>query len=100
MTQYNIYFGTIGKTLGCKYHFTKWCKSDQEADELAKNSAASYYYKYEGKYGIPSYSQISKESEIIGVDVETLYQDHINDMMRWYAIPTEVDSISIKQLKF
>ena len=100
MIQYNIYFGTIGKTLGCKYRFTKWCKNEQEAKSLAESSAQSFYYKNEGKYGIPTYSQISKESEITGIDVETLYQEHIEDMCRWLIIPTELDSIPNKRLKF
>ena len=100
MTQFNIYFGTIGKTLKCKYRFTKNCKTEQEAKEIAKNGAISLYYKNEGKYGIPKFSQISKESEITGIDVETLYQDHIDDLVRYYVIPTEIDSISTKDLKF
>ena len=99
MTQYNIYFGTIGKTLGCKYRFTKWCRTEEEAKELAKNSAASFYYKNEGKHGIPSYGQIRKESEITGLDIEALYNEHINDLMRFYAIPTECDTISYRNLK-
>ena len=100
MTQYNIYFGTIGKTLGCKYRFTKYCKNDQEAAKLAANSAASFYYKNEGKYGIPKYDQIVKEAELTGVDIEKLYQEHINDMTRSYAIPTELDTVPYDKLKF
>jgi hypothetical protein len=100
MTQYNIYFGTIGNTLGCKYRFTKWCKNDQDANRVAESSAQSFYYKNEGKFGIPSYNQIAKEAEITGVDIEKLYKEHINDMMRFYAIPTEVDTISTKKLRF
>ena len=100
MTQYNIYFGTIGKTLGCKYRFTKWCKNDQDANKVAETSAQSFYYKNEGKYGIPAYNQIAKEAEITGIDIEKLYKDHIQDMMRYYAIPTEIDSVSSKKLRF
>ena len=100
MIQYNIYFGTIGKTLGCKYRFTKWCKNEQEAIKIAENSASSFYLKNEGKFGLPDYTQISKESEITGLDIEELYQDHIKDMTRFYAIPTELDSIPNKKLKF
>ena len=99
MTQYNIYFGTIGKTLGCKYRYTKWCKTEEEALNLAKNAASSIYYKYEGSYGLPSYNDIFKESEITGVGVEKLYDEHISDMMRWYIIPTTVDTIPNKKLK-
>lgn len=99
MTQYNIYFGTIGKTLGCKYRFTRWCRTEEEAKRIAENSAASLYYKNEGKYGIPSYNQIEKESELTGIDVEQLYKDHIYDMTRYYIIPTEVDTISTNKLK-
>ena len=100
MIQYNIYFGTIGKTLGYKYRFTKWCKNDQEAAKVAESSAQSFYYKNEGKFGIPTYNQISKEAEITGIDIETLYRDHIKDMMRYHAIPTEIDTIPNKKLKF
>lgn len=100
MIQYNIYFGTIGKTLGVKYRLTKWFKSEKDALSFAKTSASSFFFKNEGKYGLPSYNQISKESEITGIDMEELYQQHIDDMMRWYAIPTEIDTISVKKLKF
>lgn len=100
MTQYNIYFGTIGKTLGCKYRFTKNCRNEQEALKLAENSAQSLYYRNEGKFGIPTYNQISKESEITGIDIETLYMDHIKDMTRYFVIPTELDTIPMKKLKF
>ena len=34
------------------------------------------------------------------IDIETLYKDHVKDMMRWHAIPTEMDSIPDKKLKF
>lgn len=100
LTQYNIYFGTIGKTLGCKYRFTKWCKNEAEAKKIAESSAYSFYYKNEGKFGIPDHKQIFKESEITGLDVEDLYQSHIKDMIRFYAIPTDVDTISSKKLKY
>lgn len=99
MTLYNIYYGTIGKTLGCKYHFSKYCKDEQSAIKLAQDSASSLYYKYEGKYGIPSFNTVLKESEITGIDIEDLYKEHINDMMRWYAIPFEDDTISSKDIK-
>ena len=69
MRQYNIYFGTIGKKLGCKYRFTKECKSAAEALKIAENSAKSFYFKNEGKYGIPSYSKIEEESKLTGVDI-------------------------------
>ena len=100
MTQYNIYFGTIGKTLGVKYQYTKTCKNDQEALKTAEIAAQSFFYKNEGKKGLPSYVQIAKDSEITGIDIETLYKDYIRYYMRWYAIPTEVDTISTKNLKY
>lgn len=97
---YNIYFGTIGKTLGVRYRFTKYFKSEEQAKEFAKNAANSFYYKNEGKFGLPSFNQISKESTLLGIPIETLYADHIEDMMRYYAIPTELDSIPNKKLKY
>lgn len=100
MIAFNIYFGTIGNKLGVKYRFTKTFRTEQAALAFAKNAAASFYYKYEGKCGLPSYNTISKESELTGVDIEKLYEEHINDMMRWYAIPTENDTISNKHLKW
>ena len=100
MIQYNIYFGTIGETLGCKYRFTKWCRTDSDAIQVAKNAAASLYYKNEGKYGIPTYNQICEESKLTEVSVEKLYDEHINDMCRWYAIPSDLDSIPNKKIKY
>ena len=97
MIQYNIYFGTIGT---CQYQQTKWCKNEQDANKIAENFAQSYYYKNEGKFGIPAYNTIAKESEITGIDIEQLYKEHIYDIMRWYTIPTEVDTIPNRKLKF
>lgn len=100
MIQYNIYFGTIGKTLGVKYRFTKDFRSEFDAKKTAKDAAVTFYYKNEGKFGIPSFNTINQESEITGVSIERLYEDHINDLMRFYAIPTEIDTVSTKQLNY
>lgn len=98
MTLYNIYYGTIGRKLGVKYHFTKNCKSEEDALSLAKNYATNLYYKNEGKYGIPSFNDIAKESDINKIPIEDLYNSHIDDIIRYYAIPTEIDTISSKNL--
>ena len=91
---FNIYFGTIGKSLGVKYRFTKNCnRGMQEALRIAKSAATSFYYKNEGRYGLPSFEDISKESKITGCSIESLYDEHIEDMCRWYAIPSDLDTI-------
>ena len=100
MILYNIYFGTIGKTLGVKYRFTKNCKNEEEAKKVAENAATSFYYKNEGKYGIPSFEDIYKESELTGISIEALYKDHIYDMCRWYAIPSDLDSVTSSQIHY
>ena len=100
MTAYNIYYGTIGNNLEVKYRFTKNCKNDQEALKIAKNAASAYYYKNEGKYGLPSFVDINKESEITGISIEKLYEEHIDDMCRFYAIPTDLDTIPNKKLRW
>ena len=100
MKNYNIYFGTIGKTLGCKYRYTKRFNSIQEARDHVKEAAASFYYQNEGTFGLPSYIQILKESKLLNIPMQDLYEDHINDMCRYYVIPTEKDSIPKKKLKF
>ena len=97
---FNIYFGTIGKTLGVKYRYTKRFRTQEEALKAAKDGATSFYYKNEGKYGIPSYVDIAKESKLTGISLETLYEDHIDDMMRYYAIPTSEDSIPNRKLQW
>lgn len=100
MIAFNIYYGTVGKTLGVKYRFTKNFKDENSAKTFAKTLATSFFYKNEGKYGLPSYKTISKESELTGISVERLYEDHIKDMCRWYAIPTEFDTITSDKLKW
>ena len=97
---YNIYYGTIGKTLGVKYRFTRNCRNEQDAIKLAKNAVTTFYYKNEGKYGLPSFDQINKESKITGLSIESLYDDHIEDMCRWYAIPTEEYTIPSDKLRW
>lgn len=97
IVQYNIY---CGKIPNIKYIFTKTFRSEDDALNTAKKYAESYYYKNEGKHGIPSFDQLSYESELTGVDIEILYAEHINDLMRWYVIPTECDTIPNRKLKF
>lgn len=98
---YNIYFGTIGKTLGVKYRFTRNCnKGEQEAIKIAKDGATSLYYRNEGKYGLPSFDNINKESQITGIPIESLYNEHIEDMCRWYVIPTDLDTIPTNKLRY
>lgn len=98
MTNYNIYFGTINKNIPVKYRYTKKFKDEDSALKEAFKGAESLYYKNENRQGFSSYDTIEKESEITGVSIEDLYKDHINDMCRWYAIPTDVDVISTKKL--
>lgn len=97
---FNIYFGTIGKTLGVKYRYSKKYRNRESALADAKKSAESFYYKNEGTYGLPSFKEISNESRITGLNLDTLYKDHINDMMRYFVIPTEEDTISSSDLKW
>jgi hypothetical protein len=97
---YNIYFGTIGKTLGLRYRYTKSFKSEEEALKYAKNEVKTLYFKNEGTHGLPSFEQIMKEHDITGIDVEDLYMEHIEDMCRVYVIPTELDTISQNKLKY
>lgn len=100
MILYNIYYGTIGKILGIRYRFTKNCKNENEALKIAENAASTLYYKNEGKYGIPTFTEISEESKITGIPLETLYNSHIKDMTRFFVIPTEIDTISSKNIVF
>ena len=100
MIAFNIYYGTIGKTLGEKYRFTRNCKNEQDALKIAKSAAASFYYKNEGKYGLPSFVDITKESEITGIDIEALYDEHIADMTRYHVIPTELDTVPSNKLRW
>lgn len=97
---YNIYFGTIGKTLGIKYRFTTLCDNENEANKIAQKEAELLYYKNEGRYGIPTIFDIDSEAKLTGVSTETLVKEHIKDLCRWYAIPTKVDSVTKKQLKY
>lgn len=99
-TSFNIYYGTIGKTLGVRYRFTKNCYTEQDAQKIAKSAAESFYYKNEGKFGIPSFNQVLNESKLTGIDIEDLYDEHIKDLCRWYAIPTSLDNIPEKKLRF
>lgn len=95
---FNIYYGTIGKKLGVKYRCTRTFKSEIEAKNYAKNLVTSFYYKNEGKCGLPSFNKISEESRLTGISLEELYKDHIDDMCRWFVIPTDVDTVPKREL--
>lgn len=100
LKNYNIYYGTVGKKLGVKYRYTKSFKSQEEAEAYAYKEAESFYYKNEGTYGLPSFSDIKKEADYLDMPIEDLYKDHIKDMMRWYTIPSDMDTIPNKKLKW
>jgi hypothetical protein len=97
---YNIYFGTIGNTLSCKYRFSAHFKNEEDAKKTAYEQAVIFYNEHEGEYGIPSFETLMKESNTTNTPISTLYDDHVNDMMRWYAIPTDVDTIPSKELNW
>ena len=98
--QYNLYYGTVDGPLKVKYRTTKMFDSDELALKAAYEEATSIYYKNEGKFGLPDYPQIQKESDITGVNILKLYGEHVKDLMRWYAIPTILDTVENKHLKF
>lgn len=98
MTAYNFYFGTRGGKLQCKYRYTTECKNDVDATKELKNVASSFYYRYEGTNHIPSFKQISVESELTGIPVEKLYEEHIKDSIISYWVPTELDTVPTKDL--
>ena len=100
MTSYNIYYGTIGKALGVRYRFTKNFRDENSAKSFVKNLATSFYYKNEGKFGLSSFIDIEKESNITGISIEKLYEEHIEDMMRYWVIPTDLDTIPTGKLKW
>lgn len=97
---YNIYYGTTDGNLKLRYRFTKNFLNEHDAKKHAKEDAASLYYKNEGNFGLPAYSQILKESEITGINLMELYNEHIEDLMKWYVVPTDLDTISKKNLRY
>lgn len=99
--KFNIYFGTIGNSnTRCKYRYTAYFNTEEAAIEKAHKEAENLYYKLEGTHGLSSFNIINKESKITEKSLSQLYTDHINDMMRWYAIPTNLDIISNKNIKY
>lgn len=98
--QYNLYYGTVAGPLSVKYRVTRSFNDDESAKNAAFEEATNTYYKNEGKYNLPSYKEIKEESDITGINILKLYQEHIKDLMRWFAVPTALDTVSNKELKF
>ena len=98
MIQYNIYYGTRGGNLKVSYRYTKSFENEKDASEEASIGATNLYYKYEGTHHLPSYNQIVKESKITGRSIKELYTEHIKDCMLYYIVPTDVDTVSSKDL--
>lgn len=98
MTSYNLYYGTVDGPLKLKYRSTQEFKSEQEVKKNLWNLACSLYYKNEGKHHLPSYKDITEESKITGIPVEKLYNEHIKDLIKFYYVPTELDTVSTKDL--
>lgn len=98
--QYNLYYGTVSGPLEITYRITRSFSDDESAKNAAFEEATNLYYKNEGKYNLPSYVKIKEESDLTGVNILKLYKDHINDLMRWFAVPTVLDTVSNKELKY
>lgn len=98
--QYNLYYGTVDGPLKVTYRVTRNYNDDNAAKAGAFEEATNLYYKNEGKFNLPGYPQIQKESNITGINILKLYDEHIRDLMIWYAVPTVLDTISNKNLKF
>lgn len=96
MIQYNIYYGTRGT--GASYQFTSYFETEEEALKEAYKKACNYYYRNAGDFHIPDKNDIEEESKITGIGIKQLFNEHINDIMRWYAIPTKLDTISTANL--
>lgn len=97
--QFNIYFGLINENKPVEYKYTENYKSEKEALEDAKTQAIALFSTEAGKFGLPSFLDIQKESKDLNIPVKVLWEDHIWDMTRYYAIPTELDTIPSKKLK-
>ena len=100
MTEYNIYFGLADGELKCKYQYTKEFKNETEALKDTRRNLLAFYYKYEGTHHIPSFIKISEEAEYLHKDVEKLINEHINDLIRYFIVPTEVDTISSNDIVY
>lgn len=98
--QYNLYYGTIDGPLAIEYRGTRSFSDDKSATAESFKEATNLYYKNEGKFGLPGYPQINEESKLTGINVLKLYDEHIKDLMRWFAVPTELDTVNNKDIKF
>lgn len=98
--QYNLYYGTVDGPLKIQYRGTRSFVNDEFANAEAFKEASNLYYKNEGKFGLPGFNKIKEEQEITGINILKLYEEHIKDLMRWFAIPTEVDIVNNKGIKF
>ncbi len=98
--QYNLYYGTVDGPLKVKYRVTRSFNDDISAKNAAFEEATNLYYKNEGTSGLPGYSIIQKESEVTGINILKLYKEHVEDLMMWFAVPTVLDTVSNKKLKF
>lgn len=96
---YNLYFGTQDGPLKIQYRYTRSYGDENEAKNAAFEGALALYYKNEGKNGLPGYSTIVKESEITGINIIKLYEEHARDLMYYFAVPTDVDTVSVENIK-
>ena len=97
--RYNLYYGTADGPLKVQYRITRNLNNDAQAKQEALAGATSLYYKNEGKFGLPGYAEISKESEITGISIIKLYEEHVKDLMTFFAVPTDVDTVSKSDIK-
>lgn len=100
MKEYNLYFGTFAGDLQIQYRYTVKCKTEDEVKKILAKDIANFYYRNEGTHHIPSYVDINRESTITRQSIEKLYNEHINDLIRSFYIPTELDTVSKKDLVY
>ena len=61
LKKYEIYAGLGGSFGGANLVDTVFCKSEYEAETIAREHALDIYESYEGLYGLKSWEDIKKE---------------------------------------
>lgn len=94
LKKYKIYAGLGGSFGGANLIDTIFCKSEYEAETVAREHALNIYESYEGLYGLKTWDDVREDLMESGEDfdddiVSEYYDEEVEGWISYYAVEIE-----------
>lgn len=99
MKKYDIYAGLGGSFGGANFIDTLDCANNEEAEQIAYETAVELYEQFEGYHGLPDFNDCLEEAADLPVifnmtreqSAKDLYNSYKDDWLEYYVVLTEED---------